>query len=241
MRKIHVLLVAIAVFAFAAFTASSALAAHEWLSENESVTASLPVKITGELLLEETKVPLDILCSGTFVGTVLSNGGLGTGEITEVLGLGTEKVTKANELNETTGFINCTYEATDQCEEPFGPGKPAKVFPIHLPWATELMLVVNSKSEEEWVNLIKSGGNGQPGYEVLCKLIFIEAFGECTGETGALLLNEPSDVFAQFDETDELITPAAECKSFTGTGKTGLLGGSSLIEPSTAGPTLQVS
>jgi len=160
MRKFYAIGAALlAVFAVGVLTAASASAAvsfllAEWLAGGSPVTTTLASDTEGELLLEETilGVKIDALCSGIFDGTV---GNDGEDMITELLNLPKELV-DATELVEPG--LACTN--TTNCPEPLA-------WADNLPWNTLLELMVDG-TEEFFVDLLLSGGKGNPGYHVVC-------------------------------------------------------------------------
>jgi hypothetical protein len=117
MRKLQVLgLAAIAVFALSIVVVSPANA-KEWLVDGKAITEAegeLPVDSEGEVLLEDMKLGIGVLCKVTDTGDV------GPGKFDKVL-----TVT-------FTGCVadpGCTFEETD------------KVAPLNLPWLTEIELM----------------------------------------------------------------------------------------------------
>jgi len=135
MRKIHIVAMALfAVFAFSSLAASSAFALSfelaEWLVGGNTVSAELATEGSGELLLEDTKFGA-VTCDGILDGTV----GPGSADlITKVLNLA------GVEIGELTGTgLICTTEKT--CETST---TDIEVFPMKLPWDTEIELDVET-------------------------------------------------------------------------------------------------
>ena len=130
MKKSQVLGIALlALFAFGALTATSAMAVTllaEWLVGGAAVTTELTTTTTGELLLEDTKVPIigkaSVLCSGIFDGWVGPNS---LDFISEVLTSGGVAVSNAGTL--TGESLTCT--AQTGCETSTSP----LVWPIGFP------------------------------------------------------------------------------------------------------------
>jgi hypothetical protein len=132
MKKIHILSIAlVALFALSAVTASMASAETtllaEWLNNGKPITTNLASTSSGEILLEDTKLGIGVLCSGTFVGTVGENG---EDLITAVLNLSGVEVT-------LSALVKC--EAHKFCES----GTDIGAAPDKLPWATLLILMEN--------------------------------------------------------------------------------------------------
>jgi hypothetical protein len=227
MRKIQILGLLVGVFAFAAIAVASASAAPEWLL-NGSAASKVAVSTTGTLTLEDTGAKTSVECNGTFVGTV---GPGAADEITLVEDLEAKDVTKANEGNATTGWLDCKIVTKGICEE--ATGALVKVFPLHLPWITTLALNANATSG--FVDNI-SNSESNPGYEVKCHVIGIEAGDTCTGNTGGEAANGTSDVTGTFS-ANELITPHVSCT--VGGAKTGKNTGTGLTESSSG--TLSIS
>jgi hypothetical protein len=223
MKKLHVLGVALcAVFAFCAVAVSSASALSQWLLNGGIISTAVPATSTtgvNNLLLEDTGAGADVLCSGSFDGTV----GPGAADlITEVLDL-------ENKLVGAAG-LHCE-EDSGLCLE-----KLATVLPLNLPWATEIMLTAGGV----FFNLILEDPvtkPGLPGYEVECKTIVGTIKDVCSGESGAEIKNITGGVEGAFLEANEEITPAGSCT--VGGAKSGLLSGVG-TETSTSG-TISVS
>jgi hypothetical protein len=209
---------AMALFAVLALTAmfsSVASAATtlpaEWLFNGGTVTSELLVNVSGELLLLETQLGVDILCSGLFEGTV-GPGAADLITLVEELEGEHKDVVQGN-----GGWVNCFIHEHGSCEE--ANETLVMVFPLHLPWTTLVELIVNEKGEEVFVDLIVEGVGGKPGYLTECKLLGIKGDAECVGTTGALLSNGTSDVTSNFLETDLIVTERAKCKTPLGGGE----------------------
>jgi hypothetical protein len=189
MKKIQVLTLSlIVVSAFSAVTTSAASAVNRFLLNGGEITATTPVSVTGELLMEDmnaTGKP-DILCSLTFDGTISAGGK--TGSITSML-------TLAGELLEATGgsdLIEC--EAHSTCTN------PVDIVANDLPW----VLVADFSDPE------KREGN-EPSLTVDCNTIIGLLEDTCTGPMGAILTNQTGGILAEFLETNETITPPLSC------------------------------
>jgi hypothetical protein len=227
MRKIQILGLLVGVFAFAAIAAASATAAPEWLV-NGGMASKVAATDSGSIEVEDTGAKTSIECNGVLVGTV---GPGAAGEITLVEDLEAKDVTKANEGNATTGWLDCKIVTKGICEE--ARGALVKVFPLHLPWITTLALNANATSG--FVDNI-SNSESNPGYEVKCHVIGIEAGDTCSGDTGGEVANGTSDVTGTFS-ANELITPRASCT--VGGAKTAKSTGTGLAESSSG--TLSIS
>ena len=220
MRKIHIVALAlVAVLAFSALAAASA-SAHEWLFKTEKIAAALVSDTSGELLLEEMKEKTQILCNGLFEGTV----GPGAVDlITLVEGLEGKNVEHANELNKETGWISCEFIAHSPCEE--ANGALATVYPVNLPWETELVAITVEGKEEIVDKIFNATKN--PGYEIECKVAGLKGTVTCVGNTATLMTNAATGVEGEFDP-NSAVSPAAECTSILGKGE-GLITGTGTV------------
>jgi len=216
MKKFHILGVALVAMLASAILVSSALASQEalWLIKGADVTANTAATIGGELLLEDMKPPIgeavDVLCSGTFVGTIGANG--------------VDSVTLVEGLKGEDNKIICTYTKKGACE-----GTEVTVTAVNLPWSSELMLV-----SEKFVDLQKGTG-GEPGYEVECKTIIGTLKDKCVAESakeiGAEVTNGTEGAVAAFLESNSEVTPPGECS--LGGKEQGLVAGSGVVKTAT--------
>jgi hypothetical protein len=141
MRKLHLLgLALVAAFAFAASTTASTMAAPpatllaEWLWNGSAVLSELLVDIEGELLLEDIKLGIDVLCSGSGEGTITANG---EGLATKLLSLSGEEIGEG-----LTGLaLECVNDKG--CENPL-------LWPDGLPWPMLLELIELDTVPAEW-------------------------------------------------------------------------------------------
>jgi hypothetical protein len=203
MKKFQILGVSlIAVFAIGVVVAASASAAvtfllAEWLVGGSAVTTELSVDAEGELLLEDTKVPIigkvAVLCSGILEGTINSNG---KDETKELLNLAGEAIS----LTALSGLaLSCTSET--------GPCTGIEVWAINLPWPTDLELMVEG-TESFFADLILMKGEANPGWAVFCKNLSVEDICEAL-EGVSQKTNEGSNVDTNFTEA---FTELAELK-----------------------------
>src|ERR1700683_2894893 len=173
MTKFRILGIAlVAVFAFGAVLAASASAATfllaEWLVGGAAVTTELTTEATGELLLEDTKVPLlgkaVVLCSGIFDGWVGPNS----------LGWVTEVLTLAGAAVSNTVLSGTALECTGQtaCET----NTVVLVWPIGLPTETEVELLEQESKVFFTVLFLKKLGY----YIASCLVLGVSAEDECT-------------------------------------------------------------
>jgi hypothetical protein len=222
MKKIQILgLALVALFAFSAASATSALAVSKFLWNNAEITALLFVKIAPTealLLLEDmnaTGKP-DVLCNGIIDGKIEAGGV--SGFIEEILTSGG--------LNESN-TVSCVSD-NGTCEG------AVLVTATNLPWHVEVELVAG----RFLLHFLTEAGK-EPGYLTDCLtfggLILVED--RCEGLTNALLANEAGGLLAEFSENEE-ITPATKCT--VGGEKQGLLLGDGFITD-TEGGTLTVS
>jgi hypothetical protein len=186
----------LAVFAFGAIMAVSASAVTfllaEWLVGGTAVSTELLTETTGELLLEDTKVPLlgkaIVTCSGILDGWVGPNS---LDWVSEVLTLSGAAVS-------TTALTGTAVECAnvENCEEPL-------LWAINLGWETEVELMEDSGN---WfINLIlpHTGAAGNPGWEIECmKSIIGPITDECTAaEAGAELTLEGTTLLGNFSKS----------------------------------------
>lgn len=194
MKKLNVVFAAlVAVFAFGALTVASASAVTfllaEWLVKGVAVAAALPSESTGELILEDIKGGLfledaAVLCSGILVGTVEP---ASKDTITELLTL-------------TLGGISTTPLSGEGlvCSDDLNCPEPDRVWAEHLPWNTEVELAEEG-GEIFWVDLLKTGGAGNPAWEVTC--FGIEDLCEATEAAVQLLLSaDAKTLLGEFSE-----------------------------------------
>jgi hypothetical protein len=196
MRKIQLLGVGLlALFAFGVLTAASASAAFllaEWLVGGVAVTVELATTSTGELLLEDNKVPLigkaAVLCSGLFDGWVGPNS---LDHISEVLTLGLVAVSNTPLVGES---ITCTAQAG--CETNTAP----LVWPIGFPADTEVELLEQAAGTF-FINLITPAG-GALGYEITnCLVLGAAMEDQCTSPQGAAELTlEGTTLLGKFSQ-----------------------------------------
>jgi len=175
MKKLQVVVLALlGVLAVSAMAATAAFAElAEWLA-NGIAAAGQASKITGELLLEDNKAPIvgkaAVLCNGIILGTVEANG---ADKATEILNLKEEKITELGGalplLGEGAGS-DCVTETS--CAEGSS-SSPIEVWPIGLPWTTELV-----KEGGKWFDLTSSAK--EVGYELLCLILGINTEDKCT-------------------------------------------------------------
>ena len=235
MKKIHLIGLALfAALAVSAVAVASAFAVEPvWLLNGAVLTGAVKVDLANiagtKLLIEDMKTGTDLLCSGLFEGTINSNG---KDEITLVEDLEAKDVTKANEGNAETGWVDCEISAKGLCEE--ANGALTKVFPLGLPWKTQLLLIVVGGKE-----IIVDDLQGTTlGYLVECLSFGVKVDDACTGETSGEVLNVVGGVESIFNEANLEITPAVNCT--IGGAKEGLQSGAGLVTP-TAGGTVTVS
>ncbi len=195
MKRIQILGAAlVAVFAFGVLAAASASAVTfllaEWLVGGAAITSELLVETTGELLLEDTKVPLlgkaMILCSEVFDGLVQPNS---LDWITEVLTLPGTSVSSTPLTGEA---LSCSNQ--ENCEEPL-------VWFTGLPYETEVELMEDTGTFFADLLLAKGTG-GEVGYEIECMKSVIGAItDECkTPEDVAELTLEGTTLLGKFSE-----------------------------------------
>jgi hypothetical protein len=233
MRRLHLLgLALVAVFAVVASVTASALAAPpatllaEWLWNGSAVLSELLVDSEGELLLEDTKLATDILCSGILDGWVNVNG---EDLITAVLNLGGVEIGTPL-TGEALACVN-----VKGCENPL-------VWADNLPWPTLLELIELDNATVEWSFVILLfGTGGGPGWDVECMSI-IPTSELCEATAGGVVgaTNEATNVDGEFSEalTELIGLKLADCT--VGGPETGIVEGLGIILD-TEGGNLQVS
>jgi hypothetical protein len=196
-RKIQLLGLALfAVFAFSAVLAGMASAEvtllAEWLRNGAAITANLASVTTGEITLEDNKVPIAgkvaVLCSGILDGTVGANG---ADEITKALNLSGE------ELGAALTGLELVCSNVTKCEA----GTTIQVWAEKLPWKTLLFLMENG----EILDLVEGSA-----YEVQCLVLGITASDLCeAADTEFKVVNNASG--AAEVPSGETALPLATC------------------------------
>jgi hypothetical protein len=219
MKKIHVMMLAlVAVFAFSATVASVASAETtllaEWLNNGATIPAGthLATVSEGEIILEDEKAGLAVLCSGEFFGTV---GNDGEDVVTLVTALkSTADITLENKLV-------CTSDKF--CDT----GTDILVSPENLPWQTRVVLMENGTFLDVFF---------APTYFTECLVLGIKVSEECTAaQTGGEVINIVGGVEAKGKPS-----PNANCTTGgAGAGKIEFVGPN--ITKLTAGGPLTVS
>jgi hypothetical protein len=201
MKKVHLIgLAGLVVLAFAAVTASSASAVSQWLISGATVLTLTSVAVEGELSLSTLVLGINVAtvdCPGIIDGSV---GPAGENEETEVLNT-------AGELISSTPLVGLALLCTQLNNEcPAGAG-PAEVWPLNLPWLSQIELMVGAGTLEWLVHLF--GDNGEPGYEVVCLNAngTVSAENTCTGlSSGALEMMagpDPLIIYSAGEETEK--------------------------------------
>jgi hypothetical protein len=210
MRKFRLLgFLLVAVCAFSAVVTASAFALTfalaNWLENGNIINAEKLSDIEGELLFVDLEDGVEFLCSGIFDGSVGANG---TDEITEVLTLGGVRVPELDEPG-ATGGITCTTIKTCIANK-------VEVWPINLPYKTELML---DTEDGLFYDLTTANNSGLwPGYFLLCEVIpGIDSTELCLGLSD-LIQEKSNNATAGDVELLGLISPDLDCGPQTGTG-----------------------
>jgi hypothetical protein len=210
MNRYSVGLVISAVLVCVALGATSAFAL-EWLVEAATFAGDLPAETVGLLNLITLNSTGGILqeidCNGTFDGSI-EQPNLDT--IDKVLNTLEEEVS-------TTPLVGLALE----CEVTFhegaltdcAAGTIALVWAVHLPWATETVLMEPSG---EILDLLLSSGAGEPGYEVECTTLSgLKASDECTGATSSKVSAEagttPPSVLGTFNFEAPISSELGSC------------------------------
>jgi hypothetical protein len=155
MKKIKILGALLAVLAFGAVSAASAVAVPKWLLAGKEIAAATHAVTEGKFLLLglslKPTVSTHIVCNGTLLGTV---GPGGADLVEKVFGLKGESEKRVNcevlhsELGECTGSLLALLEAEN------------------LPWKTELLLPVGTTEIVDHFLAEPNGGN--PAFLLLC-------------------------------------------------------------------------
>jgi hypothetical protein len=205
-KKIHVIWFALlAIFAFGAFSATSALAVPEILANGAKIAAGvdLHLELEGELLLSDVNAPaiLDVECSGIFDGLVEAPGTLIF--INEVLMLDKTLLAASGEgvLNLAGTEIN-TGDDVECIEKANLCIPPVLVVALNLPWHVEIELT--EPPDTYRANFLEEAGH-EPEYYVDCKFrelggVLVEDV--CDGLVEARLENDAlsGDLLAAFEE-----------------------------------------
>jgi hypothetical protein len=207
----------------------------EWLVGAKEITTELNTEAPGSLLLEDTKTALgasDVLCTGILDGTI---GPDGLDVISEVL-------TEAKAAVSTTVLVGTALTCVEHsvCVEPL-------VWAANLPWNT-LLELAETDLGAIFVDLISSGGKGNPGWYVECMGLAgltDECLAEGASETGEGVfeaVNVTAGVEAIFLEsvTELLALKLAHCSQ--GGAETGVVEESTgVIKPASGTEVLTVS
>ena len=206
---------AVALFALLAFgvlTAGSASAVTfllaEWLVGGIAVATELASTTTGELLLEDTALKADVLCSGIFDGWVGPNS---LDFISEVLTLAG--------ISQGTMLSGPGLECVAQTTCAGSP--PPLIWAVNLPWESEAELM-EDEGKTFFVDLLFNTSN--VGYELECTVLGVKASDECAvSMTSAELSLEGATLLLRFSEAFTLLAEAklATC-TFAG-GETGVI------------------
>lgn len=166
MRKIHVLGIALVVFAFGAMTSSAMALESVWLKNNELIAVATPANIDGELSINVEEEPspgtfgkllFSVTCSGSFIGTV------GPDKADEITSVENLSGVKFGALGGTG--LNCTVGAGAEFLTCDNSEKLAELWPDNLPWKSELFL-----EGAIYKDHIFGGGVGkEPGFDFTCK------------------------------------------------------------------------
>ncbi len=176
MRKIQVFwMVLVAMCAFSAFASTQAFAAltfalAQWLANGNLILEALLSDAVGGLLFEDLLTGAAFLCSGLFEGTV---GPESADEITMVYNLAGELIEELDEANATKGLV-CT-ESLTLCSK-------VEIWPVKLPWLTEVELDVETGLFYE----LTTGAS----YNLLCEVLGMDKVELCeapAGTSGELL------------------------------------------------------
>lgn len=175
MRKIQVFwLVLVAMCAFSAFASSQAFALTfelaQWLANGALIAEALLSDAVGSLFFEDLLTGAHFLCSGLFEGTV---GPDSADEVTMVYDLTGRLIEELDETTATAGLV-CT-ENLNLCSK-------VEIWPVKLPWLTEVELDIETGLFYE----LTTGA----AYNLLCEVLGMDKVELCeavTGTSGELL------------------------------------------------------
>jgi hypothetical protein len=209
MKKIQLLGIAlVAVCAFSALVTASAFALTfalaNWLEAGVAIAANKNVVAEGELLFENLENLANLLCSGEFNGTVGANG---VDEVTQVLDLALKAIPELDPGVAGTG-VKCL---ADSPEGGVGCLPGSEVWPVNLPWKSELMLDTENGLFYD-LAVLNAAGKG-PGYTILCLLKIIG-----TAEELCEIVNDETWQEVSNGATDVEALGAVEPESNCGTG-----------------------
>lgn len=201
MKKFQgVILAMLAVTAFGAVLASSAFAETtllaEWLANGAEITTNLATTSTGALLLEDTKTiagSAAVLCEGIFIGAVGANG---KDETTEIQNLAKEKIGALGGL-----ALKCVTESGCAAATE---ASPIEVWPVGLPWKTELFLMENGT----FLDLVSAT---EVGYELLCLILGINTEDKCTAADGEVEIVNDADTGDAAIPANAIVNPQFNC------------------------------
>lgn len=201
MKKFHLIWLAlVATVAFGAISAASASAEVAlWLINGGDITALTTTTTTGSLnLINKTILGnITVLCEGIFDGSV---GAEGEDEITKLLSLAGVEIPET--LTAGTG-LSCIVDAgSSLCAT----NELAEVWPMNLPWHTQLLLEGEGYKDELGTGSV----NGkEPGYHVFCTISKAENL--CEGIISSVIKNGTSGVEGEF-----VHQPSRTCSVGTG-------------------------
>ena len=177
MRKIQIIILALlAAFTFSAVATSSASALNIFLLNGAEIKKETPVKVSGELLVEDTKAGIAVKCSLVWDGAISENSK--NGPINELLNL-------AGEGKENT--VSCAGE--NDCEA----SHEASIKALELPW-----LLVADFSDPE------SKATKEPTLKILCSVLGIKIEDTCAGGIGGKGFNEAAGLLIEMTEAEPL-------------------------------------
>ncbi len=219
MKKIHILGVTLfAMFAFGALSAGSAFAAEtaQWLVD--SGTIALGEAINVNVSVNSTGLLLEDM-NATLKPEVLC---------TKAEGLGFVYSNGEDEIVEGTCTASESMTSGVTCTAPK---------PVDLPWLTQLV----QETSGEYLDLIKSDGKGEPGWQVECTALGVKVSDTCVTENGKPVqkndeaTEEVESIFALEVEKSE------EANCTVGGKEEGLLAGSLFLTALVGGVLLKLT
>ncbi len=225
----------ILLMAMAAFAVPAATAAHAapvfllalWLVNGAEVVSELDAEgkltpETGEILLEDTKVPLvgkaTLLCSGSGSGWVGPNSLAWVSEVLLLSGVAVSSTPLTGQA------VECVSQSG--CES----GSNVLAWPVNLGYENEVVLMEDGGSSFFAVLTFGHSGGGSPGWEIECLILGMAITDECTAAESILELKLEGSTLLAVDS--EAFNELAGIKLGTctlGGAESGVLEGSGII------------